>query len=121
MFGAKVAVIKKWKISALDASNSKELADLERKIEFFQKYASALDKVGKKRVRSYAIDIVCSERNYTEIESSGNYLKFNSEGKDGMGAHLEVYCEVGADGLPRYDFRINEYHYKVIPKKSRKI
>ncbi len=114
-----MAVIKRWKIGdrAIDAHTSEEVADLERRIDLLQNHACATNKVGTKKASSYIIFDIYAKGNFTRLETSGNYLKFNSEGRNGQGVHLQVSCEFGADHLPRYDVRINGHRYKIVPRK----
>ena len=118
MFGESVAEIKKWEVFYNTTSDFGEI-DLEGKVNLLQNHTS-LNKVGSKKVNYFEILLSAKER-YTKVETSGNNLRLESEGKDGNLASIQVSSKFGKkDGLPRYEVSIDGCHYKIIPKKNKK-
>ena len=117
-----MAVTEKWRIFYNTNSDVGEL-DLEAKVTLLQNHTSAVNKVGNTKVNYFEILVSAKER-YTKVETSGNTLIFDSEGKDGSVARLRLSSWYKADGLPRYEVCISDdgvnYHYRIIPKKTKK-
>jgi len=116
-----VVVVKKWNNVLYDTNSDTGEVRLESRVRLLENYIT-VTKEGRPKI-PFEI-VVRATKSYTKVEYTGKdySLEFDSEGKDGSAARLQMSCKVGADGLLRYNVRISDddvnYHYRIIPQKT---